>query len=157
MNKPRRTDYADTEFRDMIRGVSNERERVYFSDVDFVEYVYENNTRRYVCLLEAKRMYQIREGKYRLVNSDRAIIGLARQLGIPFLFVFYEEEKLTDQDFVLLIWVKEEVELLDLNGASLEGQAVQVRVCELKEFLRCAGYNSFEDCWRKLKDMKRST
>ncbi|MCS7308335.1 MAG: hypothetical protein NZ526_07290 [Aquificaceae bacterium] len=150
MNKPRKTNYTDIEFRDMIRGVSDSSQRVYFSDVDFVEYVYKNNTREYVCILEAKRKYQIGKGEYRLVDSDKAVIGLANRLGIPFLFVFYKEGRLKDQEDVLLVWVEEEVELLSVSGALQEGKAVNLSVGKLKEFLRCVGSRPFKDCWREL-------
>lgn len=91
-NKPRRTDYTDVEFRDMIRSVSDAHRRIYFTDVDFVGYVYSDQKIIYKIILEAKRDYQIENGIYTLVNSDKSVIQIARSLGVPFIFVFYAEE-----------------------------------------------------------------
>lgn len=148
-NKPRKTEYSDTEFRDLIRQVSDKMSRIYFTDVDFVAYIYDNKTgdRVYKLILEAKRIYQIKEDIYKLQNSDKAVIGLSKILKIPFIFVFYDEGKLSDEDELLLVWLGEEENYINISDFINNKLAKRLKVKKFKEFLRRLSRESFEDVW----------
>ncbi|MEM4558118.1 MAG: hypothetical protein QXO48_04130 [Desulfurococcaceae archaeon] len=149
INKPRKTDYSDTEFRDLIRKVSDKMSRIYFTDVDFVAYIYDNRTgdRGYKLILEAKRKYQIKEGVYELQDSDKAVIGLSKRLGIPFVFVFYDQGKLTDEDEVLLVWLEREEDYINIWDFISKNLAKRLKVKEFKVFLRRLSREDFKDVW----------
>lgn len=148
-NKPRKTEYSDTEFRDLIRQVSDKMSRIYFTDVDFVAYIYDNKTgdRVYKLILEAKRIYQIKEGIYKLQNSDKAVIGLSKRLRIPFVFVFYDEGKLSDEDELLLVWLGKEENYINISDFINNKLAKRLKVKKFKEFLRRLSKESFKDVW----------
>lgn len=150
-NKPRRTDYTDVEFRDMIRSVSDAHRRIYFTDVDFVGYVYSDQEIIYKIILEAKRDYQIENGIYTLVNSDKSVIQIARSLGVPFIFVFYAEGRLSDRDSVKVIHIRDVVETIKVQEYLQKGDAKQSTVAQLKEFLReLSRGGDFQTAWQIL-------
>lgn len=136
----------------MIRTVSTKEMRVYFTDIDFLMYDYQEKEkiRRYLCIIEAKRRYQIKEGIYKLVDSDKTAISVAKTLGVPFLFIFYDQGKLNDDDDVLVIIMPEVADIIYLEEKREKKQAASSKVSKLKAFLRCLKSNSIQDCWRIL-------
>lgn len=147
INKPRKTYYSDIEFRDLIRTVSNNNSRIYFTDVDFVAYAYDNRTRVYKIILEAKRDYQIKNGIYKLQDSDKAVIGLSKILEIPFIFAFYKEGNLRDEDKLTLIWLKDEADVINIEDLTRKNCTKILTVEKFKEFLRRLLREEFEIVW----------
>lgn len=137
-NKPRKTEYIDLELKDMIRTVSDNNTRVYFTDIDFLAYIYINGNRVPIAAIEGKRRYQIKDRKYKLVDSDKLVIDLASNLKVPFTFVFYNEGKLSDDDEVLIILVNSAIDEIDIcNKNSKTYSVYHMKVIDYKNLLKC--------------------
>jgi len=171
--RERRSNYTGLDFAEMLRRVSTDKERIYFTDIDFIAYSYEKGNLNLKIVMEVKRSYMVVEvdldefnfessqcRDYKLVNSDTVAIYIAESLKLPFIYVFYEENRLEDTNRVLLVWLKEYLRSLSKsNGKYILNICLQdrnmVKLCTIskfKDFLRCLTRQntSYESCWSNL-------
>ncbi len=102
-------------------------ERIYFTDIDFIAYNFVNNQRRLLIVMEIKRAYMIIEPyednktlnsthfrhedimsrfkKYKVVDSDKTTIEVAKGLNLNFIYIFYDEGSVKDRDYILVVYL----------------------------------------------------
>jgi len=180
--RERKSTYTGLEFAEMLRKVSTKNERIYFTDIDFIGYSFNRENPILKLVLEVKRSYMIlKHGTklneyasiddiknknackdYTVVNSDTIVMFIAENLKIPFIYVFYDENKVEDRDKVLIVWLPNYVN--DLSYKNEGYKEYKLSICELidkglvklvsiydfKKFLRCLLKSSFEFCWQNL-------